>query len=219
MIVKETEYNNALASIMDPNEYLKYIRIPAEEPIYEINLNTRTIEAPSFLGAYKEHNAEILWFKVDRFFDNIDLYGRQNSYDGPDSLKRTGNCWIQYRNAKKEEFYYAAPMLIYVEEFGADKILIPWVISQDVAGAAGTVEFSFQFFALSEGADGDSGRHLRYIVNTQPAKSKVLSGMWVDPEDALGKEEKEPLVTKLQELEAAYAKLSSDYNLFWIDIT
>lgn len=220
MVVTPEEYNNALALIKDPNEYIHYIRIPSDEPIYDIDLNSRTITAPAFLGAYKEHNAEIIWFRVDRFFENIDLYGNQNAHNGVDSLKRTGNCWIQYRNAKKQEFYYAAPLLIASDETGgSDKILIPWVISQDVAGQDGTVEFSFQFFSLSEGEDkeGNSGRHFRYIINTQIARSKVLASLYIELEDILNKAENEPLATRLQELEDQYNKLANSYNLYWIE--
>lgn len=216
MIVKPEEYNSALASIIDPNEYIKYVRIPSDETIYKIDLNARTIEAPKFLGAYKEHNAEIIWFQVDRFYDNIDLYGNRKISDGVLSQKRTGNCWIQYRNAKKQEFYYAAPMFIFADEFGSNKILIPWIIGQNVAAYAGTVEFSFQFFALSE-ENENAERHFKYIINTQTAKGKVLTGMYINPEDALNKAENEPLATRLQELEDQYNKLSGEYNLYWIE--
>lgn len=216
MIVNANEYNSALASIKDPNEYLPLIRIPSNEPIYKIDLNTRSIEAPSYVGAYNDHNAEIIWFQVDRFYDNIDLYGNRNPHNGNDSLKRTGNCWIQYRNAKKEDFYYAAPMIITSDESAEEKILIPWVISQDVAKKSGTIEFSFQFFALSEGEDKDENavRHFRYIINTRSAKTKVLDSLDIE----VGVLEEEPVASTLQRLEDAVARLSADYNLYWIDV-
>ena len=71
---------------------MQYIQIPAEEKIYKIDLNTRTVEAPNFLAVTDEHNAEILWFSVDRFFDSYDL--------------RSTSCWIQYTNANKESIAY-----------------------------------------------------------------------------------------------------------------
>ena len=40
--------------------------------------------------------------------------------------------------------------MIGVEEYGSEKILIPWAISKEVAKKTGVIQFSFQFFKLSE---------------------------------------------------------------------
>ena len=69
------EYNKYLRTIANsynPPDIL--IRIPADEPIYNIDLNTRIIEAPSELGVESDHEAELIYFSVDRFFDQTDLY-------------------------------------------------------------------------------------------------------------------------------------------------
>ena len=71
MIVSPQEYKRLLNSLTNPNNFANMIQIPADEYIYEIDLNKREIEAPEFLSVTSEHNAEILWFKANRFFDNI----------------------------------------------------------------------------------------------------------------------------------------------------
>jgi len=38
------------------------MRIPADEPIYNINLNTRVIDPPKFLGVEADHEAEAIFF-------------------------------------------------------------------------------------------------------------------------------------------------------------
>lgn len=106
MIVSPQEYNNLVSRLVDPNEFMNMIRIPENEPIYQIDLNERKIYAPDFLSVEEDHNSEIIWFKTDRFYDNIDLY---------DSV-----CWIQYINADKEEYFYAAPLVVGVEEYGSE---------------------------------------------------------------------------------------------------
>ena len=209
MIVSPQEYNSLVHRLMDPNEFANMIRIPQDEPIYEIDLNKRVISAPEFLSVEEDHNSEIIWFKTDRFYDNIDLYN--------------GTCWIQYKNADQEEYFYAAPLVIGVEEYGSEKILIPWAISKEVAKKTGVIQFSFQFFKLSE-----DGLRFLYILNTQVAKSKILAGLRVDPmaflddddqteEDALP--EREWLADELHRLTEAYEKLSREYELYWIDVT
>lgn len=93
MKTSQKEYNELLYVINDPNNLIDepvYYRIPANEPVYTIDLNTRDVEVPEFLSVMDDHNAEVVWFKVDRFFDDVDLYG--------------ATCWIQYINALKEDY-------------------------------------------------------------------------------------------------------------------
>ena len=207
MIVSPQEYNSLLYGLMDPNEFTSMLRIPENEPIYQIDLNTRKINVPEFLSVEEDHNSEIIWFKTDRFYDNIDLYN--------------GTCWIQYKNADKKEYFYAAPIIVGVQEYGNDQILIPWAISKEVCAASGTIEFSFQFFKLSE-----DGRKFLYILNTTSAKSKILSSLYVNPQAFLGIEDKpetdflperEWLADELHRLTEAYTTLSKDYNLYWLE--
>ena len=70
-----------LATHYDENE-LYY-----DEPIYDIDLNSRTIDAPEFLqfGDIGPDGTKTIYFCVDRFFDNVDL--------------STMFCVIQYQNA------------------------------------------------------------------------------------------------------------------------
>ncbi len=109
MIVSPKEYSDLLYRLNDPNLFANMIQIPDDERIYEINLNTREIEAPEFLSVSSEHNAEIIWFKMDRFFDNIDLYN--------------ATCWIQFINANGEELFCAAPLTIEKSNFNEINLL------------------------------------------------------------------------------------------------
>ena len=207
MIVSPQEYNSLLQGLKDPNLFSAFLRIPDDEPIYEIDLNKRVINVPEFLSVEEDHNSEIIWFKTDRFYDNIDLY--------------ESACWIQYRNADQEEYFYAAPVIIGAEEFGPEKILIPWAIGREVSKTTGVITFSFQFFKLSED-------HLRYmyILNTQPAKSKILAGLRTDPLAFLNGEEvenefipeREWLADEIHRLTEAYERLSGDYELYWTKV-
>jgi hypothetical protein len=209
MIVSPNEYSGLLSRLIDPNEYTDLLRIPTDETLYEVNLNERKINAPEFLSVQEDHNSEIIWFITDRFYDNIDLYD--------------STCWIQYVNAAKEEYFYHAPILVGVQEYGSEKVLIPWAVGQDVTKSTGVVEFSFQFFKLSE----DKLRFL-YVLNTQPARSKVLTGLRVNPmdfvtsggseEDSDASPESSKLADDLHELTEKYRILSAAYELYWIDV-
>ena len=196
MITSPQEYNRLVNSLMDPTKYTKFIRIPTDEKIYDIDLNARKCEAPPFIAVNEDHNAEIIWFMCDRFYDNIDLY--------------SGSCWIQYINAEGDMFYFAPPKMIDVDNFGSDKILIPWVISKEAA-KSGSLQFAFQFFKTSE-----DGLQFLYILNTQAAKTKVLNGLpSVDPEN----DAKEMFVTdELRRLIAEIDKVSGDFAVYWLEV-
>lgn len=204
MIVSPQEYESLLYRLIDPNEFTHMFQIPENEPVYEIDLNARKIQAPEFLSLETDHNSEIIWFKTDRFYDNFDLY--------------ESCCWIQYKNADKKEFFYAAPIIIDKTIHTSEKILIPWAISKEVAAKTGIVEFSFQFFKLSN----DKKKFL-YVLNTQSAKSKILASLRVDPLEFLEhpenfNQETEWIANEIHRLTAAYETLSKDYNLYWIEV-
>ena len=206
MITGSEEYQAFLASIADtyipPNIS---IRIPTDEPVYNIDLNTRTVEAPSFLGVEADHEAELIYFQMDRFFDQIDL--------------ASCICIVQFKNAKQEEYYYIVPY------FDTDsirgKIIFAWDIQSPVTKYSGTVNFSFKFFKVNR-VTGE----LIYELNTLVARSRVLVG-WATK---LGADHtynqlslndvllNEDLMDKIQYLLSLVDVENNRLQLYWIDV-
>ena len=58
MITSSQEYQEFLAGIAETAPSALKMRIPTYEPIYEINLNTRKISPPPFVGVEGDHEAE-----------------------------------------------------------------------------------------------------------------------------------------------------------------
>ena len=208
MKTSQKEYNELLYAINDPNNLTNepiYYRIPADEPVYKIDLEKREIDAPEFLSVLEDHNAEVIWFKVDRFFDDVDLYGT--------------TCWIQYINALKEE-YVAVTIPKVIEDNDHSVLYIPWPINNAVAKAAGNVNFSFQFYKMGE------DKKIYFSLHTKPATSKILHGLHVDPakfiedgnvDDSQIDPQYSEFLRMYQELTQAYSTLSKDYELYWIE--
>ena len=157
MITSKKEYLSNLAEIQMGLSGEKYFPIPSAEKIYKINLDTRQIEAPAALSVTNDHEAEILFFEVDRYFDNMDL------------LNTT--CLICYSNALNENFIYPVPCIDATTKREENKLLLPWVISSDVTWKAGTVKFAFQFYEINTGT-----LEFEYMLNTTPTTTKVLQG-------------------------------------------
>jgi len=156
MITGSQEYQDFLAGIASSYQPPNLsIRIPIDEPVYEVDLKSRTINSPSVLGVEADHESELIYFKMDRFYDQVDL--------------STCVGIIQFRNARNEEYYYIIPY--YDTESILGKIIFAWDIQSPVTKFGGSVSYSFKFFRV----DPTSGE-LIYELNTLVAKSKVLVG-------------------------------------------
>lgn len=155
MITPSEEYERYLASIAEETPSVLKMRLPAGENIYQINLNTRKISPPPFIGVESDHKAEYIFFEMDRFFDLIDL------------SEAIG--MIIFKNAKNEEYVQIIPYYdIYSHH---NKILFPWAIQAPATLYEGTVSFSFKFFKIDP-----ISKKIIYELNTLVAKTKVLVG-------------------------------------------
>jgi hypothetical protein len=119
VITNPNDYKEFLYQIQDPNRQTEAIILPINEPLYEIDLNTRTIMAPPYLSVEYDHNAETVYFLVDRYYELVDL--------------STLFCVIQYENASpvKEErgHIYPIPYFDTSSSFVPEgKMIFPWRI-------------------------------------------------------------------------------------------
>lgn len=89
------QYLQDLWSLYSENMPTTVILLPTDENIYEIDLNTRVVKAPSFLGVKKDQGAETIYFVIDRFAGEIDLANTA--------------CIIQYKNDKGADSFYPVP--------------------------------------------------------------------------------------------------------------
>ena len=217
MITSAYEYLSHLQEIQNINLRKERLTIPEDEPVYEINLNTRTIETPTFLSVETDHTAEAVFFKVDRYFDTIDL--------------ADSTCIIQYVNAKGKTYIYAVP--IYDTQTLADegKMLIPWVIQGPATVSAGTIKYAIRFYnikkkqvTIQDGdnlvATGEYNYDFDYIINTIPATSRILSGMgdkgYTLAEGVFEEELNKQTLTSLEEILARITRLenSDGFNIY-----
>jgi len=113
MITGSEEYNQYFAKYGNSsNTPCIRIRVPESEPVYKIDWNTRAVEAPEFIAVEADHQAEIIYFEMDRYYDLMDL----------------SQCvgLIQFKNARNEEFFQV--ISFYDIESKEDKIIFAWDI-------------------------------------------------------------------------------------------
>lgn len=158
-VVSQEEFFANLFAITDGGNIPQLaVLLPKSESIYNIDLDSRTIESPEFLSVRYDHNSETVYFIVDRYFDNMDL--------------SQTCCVIQYINAKQEGRFYVVPFYDIVTFKDANKMIIPWCIEGEATKAAGEVTYSVRFFKTD-----DTGKKLTYNLNTLSSTSTVLNGM------------------------------------------
>lgn len=164
MITTAQEYFANLDLIQNVNQPA-YAILPSAENIYNIDINTRTIEAPQFLSLEKDHKSETIYFQIDRFVDYMDL--------------AQTCCIIQYNNANHKSRFYPVPFYDVYTKADKNKILFPWCLDASVAEIAGLVQFSIRFFKIGERLNdrNEMEKFLAYNMNTLPAESKILKGI------------------------------------------
>ena len=190
LIIPESTENNYEglfnAQVQTPPEI---VRLPETSIIYDVDLNTRVINAPRFLSVSKDHKSTVIYFKMDRYFDYMDL---------TDTI-----CLVQYipPGSKKGAAYtYVVPYFDIWTFEDENKILIPWVISGAAAQNEGIIDFAIRFYKVSgEGIDAE----LIYNLNTMPASSRILHGLELNDE----------------RMEAAYQKIASEYETLINDLS
>lgn len=172
----------------------KYFLMPLDEPVFEIDANTRKIAVPQHfakngVGVHGDHMAEVLYFKIDRYFDYQDLYKADdiviNWQFRPANASR--NTEIETHTS-----YALAPD----ETYDPGHIVFGWVIGnyvkeKDEEGnpviaymtpSRGTLTFSISFIKRVENSN-----KYDYVFNTQTASVNIYDSLVVDNSAKLDK--------------------------------
>lgn len=186
----EEYYQNivAISALPTANGSLyKYFLMPLDEPMFEIDANTRKITVPQHfakngVGVHGDHMAEILYFSIDRYFDYQDLYSCDDIVINWQFRPQNAS-----RNASVETHtsYALAPDDTYLQ----GKIVFGWVIGNYVqeeneennpviaqmTSGRGTLTFSISFIKHKENTN-----ELDYVLNTQTASVTIYDSLVVD---------------------------------------
>lgn len=198
MVTNFRDYEEMLWQIQSNAPTKKALLLPKDEKIFDVDLESRTINVPEFLSVEKDHQAETIFFKFDRYYDYMDL--------------TTKTCVIQYINANGDSFIYPVPWYD-TETFGFEKkVLIPWCIQGAATEAAGIVKFAIRFYSI------DVNHKITYDLNTLVAQGRVLKGQEGEFENF--SESSITLDNSLLELiqELEQAKNDGVLALYWVDV-
>ena len=198
MVTNPSDYEEKLWQIQSNAPTRKAILLPKDEKIYDVDLQARKINVPKFLSVEKDHQAETVYFKFDRYYDLIDLTSMC--------------CVVEYINAAGDSYLYPVPYYdIDTFKYNA-KVLIPWCIQGPATEKAGVVKFALRFYSVN------AEHKLSYSLRTLVSESRVLEGQNTNEEeiDQNNIDLDNELIEFLQDVESAYH--SGVLTLYWVDV-
>lgn len=119
----------------------KFLIMPLDEPFFEIDANARVINIPANfkkngVGVQNDHWAEILYFKVDRYYDYQDLAAL--------------NIFINWQfipsgNKSAEPEIIESKAFAPDPDFDPNHLVFGWVVDRHMTPSKGTLKFSVTF--------------------------------------------------------------------------
>jgi hypothetical protein len=146
---------------------VQYLVLPLDEPAFEINANTRDIKVPAAfsqngVGVQGDHGAEILYFKINRFFDTMD-FGRDDV-----------SIVIQW---KTKDGTGTSPVFCKDIKSDPDYLIFGWELTSDIT-IGGIVEFSIRILVWNT----DNENNYIYSFSTKTATVAVKPALQFDIE-------------------------------------
>lgn len=169
------EYYNWLPDLkrdVDGNP-TKYTILPLDEPHFEINANTRAINIPNEfkkngIAVQGDDLAEVVYFKVDRYFDAMDLNNTE--------------IYIEWETPKDKTHEAVKSVSdIYIRDIESEpgKLIFGWAISDALTAAAGNLKFSVKFLQWDEN-EATGKRVMVYALNTLTATVTIHQSIGLD---------------------------------------
>lgn len=139
----------------------KYLRLPLDEPMFEIDANTRKIEVPNEfksngLSVQGDHLAETVYFVIDRYFDYMDLNNTDVSI----------NWKMGAESGKTDRFTMSADVI-------PGSIVFGWPVNNIVTQKSGALTFAVEFCRK------DGQGNVLYDFNTLAASINIKEGLIV----------------------------------------
>lgn len=169
------EYFQAFGNITTASSATKFVALPLDEPIFEINADTREIKVPSAFSTYGlsvkgDQRAEIVYFSIDRYFDTTDLFDpvTDNNTDGINIIIQ----WEVTQSGATKVRGVSKALFQDVEILKSEgKMLFGWAINNAITGYTGSVKFSVRFYSVN------SDKEVTFSLSTLTATAPIKDGL------------------------------------------
>lgn len=143
---------------------------PADEEYFNIDANARSISIPALfkksgVGVYGDHQAEMLVFKIDRYFDYQDLYNTRIAINW--NFTPAGSRAPMYAETQSQEALFPNDVL----EPGY--ITFGFLVTNEMTPSKGTLNLSVTFYELTND-------EIAYSLNTQTISVAINDGLTLE---------------------------------------
>ena len=167
----------------DSNNY-NLLRLPvaADEPLFEIDANTREITVPDVFkrnGLTVEGDvlAEIVYFKMARFFDMMDLYRFANQGVQTTNIHEGPHTYIEWQNlSSRDPDHQQGVDFAYAMTCDDNYIYFGWPLADKVSGDSGNIQFAVRFLEIENG-------QIKYNYSTKIASCEIKTTLNFDFSD------------------------------------
>lgn len=138
----------------------KFLRLPLDEPIFEIDANTRKIAIPADfssngLSVQGDHLAETIFFRIDRYFDYVDL----------NNMDILINWKMGSESGQSKNFIKSV-------DIDAGHIIFGWPVAKEMTGKSGALSFAVQF--CKRNTQGELTYNFNTLVSTIVIKEGLV---------------------------------------------
>ena len=144
-------------------EVLNIPDVDGKRHYIDVDLSKREIKLPSsfyadFLDVQNDHLAAEIWFRMDRYFDDVDL-------------SRT-TCVVEYINAAGEG--RICPILSVDTVTFSGQLCVCWQVGREATKQAGKIKFILHFYTLDI---KDDKLVYSYSLSTRPCEATILKSL------------------------------------------
>ena len=159
------EYFATIKTLVNSTGDKKYTMLPLDEDVFEIDANKRLITVPnSFktngISVQGDQIAEVVYFKIDRFFDATDLNETEIfiQWHAPNGDSGISKEWV--RDIESEN----------------GKLIFGWPLSEEITVKSGNVKFAVRFVQF----DKTNKNEIVYSFSTLTAEAPIKPALDFD---------------------------------------
>lgn len=196
--------------------------LPAASQVYEVDLNSRQVNTPSLLSVQFDHNAEIIYFKCPRYYDNMDLTqavcvieflnAEHLAPGGKKMVRDAGLFWVPFYDIN----HYDVEIDENGNQIAVPIMYFPWSIGGLATKYSGKITFAIRFYQLANVGQEDSPKYeYLYNLSTRPKDGEIVHGLDLSEEE-LDAFKLEPNV--VQEIYRNLSLAKEDATTYWLEL-
>lgn len=192
---------------------ISYISPPKDSLIVDIDLNKRAItNAPDFLSVQYDHNAEIVYFRCARYFENMDLancvciiqyQNAEHQNEQNKTVRDSGLFWVPCYGICEDDIDPDNPAIV------TPMLLIPWSIGGLATKYSGKIKYTVRFYKLNQ------QKEYLFNLSVSPASGEVKYGMDIQYTDLENYKIPEDTIAQI------YSDLTEaihQASVYWVDV-